>query len=105
MKEKQIREELMRCREILADLFQTGLTVFSDSLMEQLKAQTVTISQYGMTWLAKQLELFYHQMEGRRHALQDTEHEELVRLFCTIDRYLEIGIRQADLDEAGNHFL
>ena len=104
MKEKQIREELIRCREILADLFQSGLIVYSEVLMEQLKTEANTVLQYGMSWLSGQLKSLYKQMDMRRHDLQEADNEELVRLFCSIDRYIEIGIRETDLDEAGNCF-
>ncbi|MBR1597677.1 MAG: hypothetical protein IJ661_02045 [Lachnospiraceae bacterium] len=104
MKERQIREELIKCRELLSDIFQAGLMVHSDSLMGQLKSEETVMSQYGMEWLAKQLGLLYQQLEGRRHTLGETDDEESVRLLCTIYKYLETGIRQADMDEARERF-
>ena len=104
MYEDIIREELQNCREILADIFQSGLIAVSDSLLDRLKSEALTVSQYGMKWLSGQIDALYKQLESRRHTLAETEDVETVRLFCTIDRYLEIGIRQTELDEAVRRF-
>lgn len=100
-KEQAVREELSQCRELMADLFQSGLTVVPESLKQRLQKRAMGARQYGMDYLADKLTELTEMVEKRRHEIRREEDGALCELFCQIDRYLEEGIRQAGLDEAG----
>lgn len=101
MKEQRIREELTQVRELLADLFQSGLCNVPESLLERIRKENVYVRQYGMEWLAGRMQEFLEALENRRHAVIDDGGAELCERFCEIAAYVEEGIRQSSFDEAG----
>lgn len=101
MKEQRIREELTQCRELLADLFQGGLTNVPESLMTKLRQEATYSGQFGMEWLSGRLTELAELLERRRHEISGGKDSEICALFCRICVYLEEGIRQSSLDEAG----
>lgn len=101
MKERQIREEFIQCRDVLEDLFQSGLASVQENMVEKLRIHVLRTRQYGLEWLSKRLTEFGDLLEKRRHAIQKTQDDTLCALFCRIENYLETGIRQTGKDEAG----
>ena len=69
MKERRIREELTNVRELLADLFQSGLMNAPESLQKRLSREETYVRQYGMDWLADRLKELLEQLEKRRHVI------------------------------------
>lgn len=101
MKEQRIREELTQCREILSDLFQSGLTGAPESLLERCGKEATYVRQYGMEWLADEMILLADLLEKRRHVTKEENEAEIVRCFCQIETFLEEGIRLCGLEVAG----
>ncbi|MCR5461215.1 MAG: hypothetical protein K6F51_15230 [Acetatifactor sp.] len=101
MKERRIREELTNVRELLADLFQSGLMNAPESLQKRLSREETYVRQYGMDWLADRLKELLEQLEKRRHVIGSENAVEVCSLFCKISAFVEEGIRQSGLDEAG----
>ncbi len=101
VKERRIREELTEVRELLADLFQSGLMNVPESLQERLRKETTYIRQYGMERLADRLSELAEELERRRHMPDSENTAEVCSLLCGISAYVEEGIRQSGLDEAG----
>ena len=101
-KERQIKVELAQCRELMADLFQGGLMTVPEPLLQRVRKEEAHVRQYGMTWLGEQLGLLADSIEKRRHSVTAGADEEMQALFFQICQYLEIGIMQAGLDEAGD---
>ena len=101
MKEQRIREELTQCREVLSDLFQSGLAGAPESLIERCGREAKYVRQYGMEWLADKMTLLAEQLEKRRHVTREENEAEIVRLFCQIETFVEEGIRICGLEEAG----
>lgn len=101
MKEQRIREELTECRELLADLFQGGISNIAESLMARLRQEANHIGQFGMEWLSGRLVELAEKLESRRHEISNEKDSEICDLMCNIMVYLEEGIRQSGLDEAG----
>ncbi|MBR4605152.1 MAG: hypothetical protein IKO41_02870 [Lachnospiraceae bacterium] len=101
MKEQKIRKELTQVRELLADLFQSGLTNIPESLVARLSQEETFVRQYGMEWLSDRLHELTEGLKARRHIFEDINADELVALFCRIEGFVEEGIRQSSLDEAG----
>ena len=101
MKEQKIREELMQCRELMTDVFQSGLTGLPESLKDRCRREATFVRQYGMEWLADRIVELTEQLEKQRHLIGGENAEEVVGLFCKIITYLEEGIRLSGLEEAG----
>ena len=101
MKEQRIREELTQCREILSDLFQSGLTGVPEPLLERCGKEATYVRQYGMEWLADEMTLLVEQLEKRRHVIGEDNGSGIVSRFCQIETYVEEGIRISGLEEAG----
>ena len=101
MKEQRIREELTQCRDVLSDLFQSGLSGAPESLLERCGREAKYVRQYGMEWLANEMTYLSEQLEKRRHATREENEAEIVRAFCRIETFLEEGIRLCSLEEAG----
>jgi hypothetical protein len=101
VKEQKIRKELIQVRELLADLFQSGLTNVPESLVARLSQEETYVRQYGMEWLADRLHELSEGLKARRHLFDNENADELVALFCKIGSFVEEGIRQSGLDEAG----
>ena len=100
VKEQKIRKELTQVRELLADLFQSGLTNAPESLVARLSKEETFVRQYGMEWLAERLRELSEELKARRHLFDNENADELVALFCRIEGFVEEGIRQCGLDEA-----
>ena len=100
VKEQKIRKELTQVRELLADLFQSGLTNAPESLVARLSKEETFVRQYGMEWLAERLRELSEELKARRHLFDNENADELVALFCRIEGFVEEGIRQCSLDEA-----
>ena len=101
MKEQRIREELMQCRELLEDLFQGGLSNVPESLLKRLTQEATYVGQFGMAWLSERLGMLAQALEKRRHEISRGGDAEICNLFCEISVFLEKGISQSSLDEAG----
>ena len=101
VKERRIREELTNVRELLADLFQSGLMNAPESLQKRLSREGTYVRQYGMDWLADRIAELSEQLEKRRHVIGNENATEVCSLFSEISAYVEEGIRQSGLDEAG----
>ena len=101
MKEQRIREELTQCRELFADLFQSGLTGVPEPLLERCGKEATYVRQYGMEWLADEMTFLKELLEKRRHVIGEENGSEIVRCFCQIETYVEEGIRLSGLEEAG----
>ena len=101
MKEQRVREELTQVREILADLFQSGLANAPESIVERLRKEETYVRQYGMEWLADKLRELSEGLKRKRHLFGDENATELAKLFCEINVFVEEGIRQSGFDEAG----
>ncbi len=101
VKEQKIRKELTQVRELLADLFQSGLTNVPESLFARLSREETFVRQYGMEWLSDRLHELSEGLKARRHMFDDENADGLVALFCNIESFVEEGIRQSSLDEAG----
>ena len=100
MKEQTIRKELTQVQELLADLFQSGLTNVPESLVTRLSQEETFVRQYGMGWLSDRLHELSEEVKARRHRFDNENADELVALFCRIGGFVEEGIRQCSLDEA-----
>ena len=100
MKERRVRETLMECNELMADLFQSGLSTVPQSALERLRGEELKVRQFGQEWLGDRLLELASLLEKRRHEIRRETEDQLCGLVFKIESYLEAGITKAGMDEA-----
>lgn len=94
----RIYDYLLRIRQILEDIFQSGFDTVHDSTLEELRQCSQDAAQYGMEKLAGLTEALLLGFQHQRHQMERDDGP-LMRLYGELNQYVFISRQKLDTDQ------
>lgn len=95
----KIYQLLFDMKEVLADVFQSGIFSVHDSTITNLNDMASLSEQYGLTFAGERLMELAQLLEQQRHTMKELD-KQAVPIFCKLNQYLTICIKKAEYDTA-----
>lgn len=95
-----LEKHLKDCENTMEALFLSGFSVAHDTISLDIIDRADKSRQLGLSDLADKLTLLKNNMDELRHSLDfsDEKKQELMKLYCHINKYLALGIKKCRYD-------
>ena len=100
----KIYQLLLDIKEVLADVFQSGMFSVHDSTIKRLAEMSSLSEQYGLSFAGKSLSEFAQILEQQRHSLKEYDGQ-AVPIFSRLNQYVNICIKKVEYDTAKSNIV
>lgn len=101
---QKVYQLLLDIKEVLADIFQSGIFSVHDSTITRLRDMASLSGQYGLGFAEKSLAELEQILEQQRHTMKESGGE-AVPIFCKLNQYINICIKKAEYDSAKHNII
>lgn len=104
---REIKQHLDNCMDVMEGLFQSGFMAVSEDMLIKLDRLSGVSEQCGLLKLSEYMTELYEKISNMKHQMKRSKEDEkeILKLFCEIRRYLELGLMKTGYDEAKNELI
>lgn len=100
-----IAEKLRETQNILQDLFQVGITIVQDSMLERIQELAEWTKECGMSYLSEQIHKLFIELESQKHRINKEEtFSGIIEIYMGLCEYVRTGNKKVMLDQAENYY-
>ncbi len=100
----KIYQLLLEMKEVLTDIFQSGMFSVHDTTIEKMKELASLSSQYGLAFAGNSFTSLAQILEGQRHTIKEYDGE-AIPIFCKLNQYINVCIKKVEYDDARNNMI